>query len=133
MLACCSSLLVTTPPEAIAIIDGALFQLTREGVRGRSHEPLATAVVEFRHGPFRYYVREHTYGLLPGLANLYCLDGALRLLWIAQWPEDHGPCVAILGEDQSDLVAVAADGTQVRLNANRGSLIRCEPQLAATG
>ncbi len=78
--------------------------------------------MEFRQGPLCFYVREHSYGLLPGLANLYCLDGGLRLRWIASWPLGDDPCAAILGEerDGSVLVTRSASGAIVRLSTVDG-------------
>jgi hypothetical protein len=119
--------------SALAVIDGTLCQLTREGARAAGHAPLATAVVEFRHGPLRYYVREHPYGLLPGLPNLYCLDAAFRLQWMAEWPEPADPCTAIVGEEGDTLVAMSASGATVRLDANTGRLISIEQPMAAAG
>ena len=124
---------VTAPSEtpALAVIDGALCQLTREGARAGGHAPLATAVVEFRHGPFCFFVREHPYGLLPGLPNLYCLDGAFRLQWMAEWPDPADPCAASVGEEGDTLVTTAVSGATVRLDANTGRLRGVEPPLAA--
>lgn len=116
---------------ALAVIDGVLCQLTRTGARAGGHAPLATAVVEFRPGPLCYYVREHPFGLLPGLPNLYCLDGALRLQWLAEWPESAGPCTSIRGENGGELVALAASGAVVRLDAGTGRLLRIEQPMAA--
>lgn len=116
---------------ALAVIDGALCQLTREGCRARGHAPLATAVVEFRPGQLCFYVREHPHGLLPGLPNLYCLDGAFRLQWMAEWPESAGPCTGIEGEEDGTLVALAASGAVVRLDAGSGRLVRVEQPMAA--
>ncbi len=117
-------------PQALAVIDGTLCQLTREGLRAGGHAPLATAVVEFRHGPLCTYVREHPFGLLPGLANLYCLDGAFRLQWIAEWPADVGACVAIIDVMDDVLTALAAGGALVRLEAHRGRLLSLEQPMA---
>ncbi len=118
-------------PQALAVIDGNLCQLTRDGNRARGHAPLATAIVEFRHGPMRYYVREHPFGLLPGFPNLYCLDAAFRLQWIAAWPDASGPCASIIGEEDDTLVTLSASGDVVRLDANTGRLRRVESGLAA--
>lgn len=123
--------LVTSASSALAVIDGALCQLTREGVRAVGHAPLATAVVEFRHGPLRYYVREHPYGLLPGLPNLYCLDGAFRLQWMAEWPNATDPFVSIIGEEGDTLVALTEAGAIVRLEAHTGRLKTVEHPMAA--
>lgn len=124
-------LLVTSSSPALAVIDGTLCQLTRTGSRASGHFPLATAIVEFRHGPLCVYVREHPYGLLPGIANLYCLDAAFRLQWLAEWPEHVGPCTEILGEEAGILLALSASGALVRLNARTGRLIQVENVLAA--
>lgn len=126
-------LLVTadTQTPALAVIDGTLCQLTRNGTRAAGHAPLATAVVEFRHGPLRYYVREHPFGLLPGLPNLYCLDGAFRMQWMAEWPDPADPCTSIVGEEGVALVALAKSGAIVRLDAHNGRLLSIESPMAA--
>lgn len=118
-------------PQALAVIDGTLCQLTRDGNRAGGHAPLATAVVEFRHGTLRYYVREHPFGLLPGLPNLYCLDGAFRLQWMAEWPDPADPCAAIVGEEGESLVALSQSGATVRLDASTGRLLAVESAMAA--
>lgn len=122
--------LVNSDTPALAVIDGTLCQLTREGARAGGHSPLATAVLEFRHGSMRYYVREHPHGLLPGLPNLYCLDGAFRLQWMAEWPEAMDPCAAIVGEDGDALVTIATSGAIVRLQASSGRLMRVDQPMA---
>ena len=119
-----------TVPHASAIIDGTLCQLTRHGSRSFAHAPLGSAVVEFQRGLLRVYVREHPFGLLPGMANLYCLDGDLRLCWIAAWPNAEDPCVAILGEKDSVLMARAASGMIVSLDAHDGRLLGCGQSVA---
>ncbi len=123
-------LLVTYSTPALAVIDGTLCQLNRAGSRTSGHLPLATAVVEFRHGPLCVYVREHPYGLLPGISNLYCLDAAFRLQWLAEWPERVGPCTGILQEEAGILLAHSASGATVRLNAHTGRLVEVEDLLA---
>lgn len=124
-----------TVPHASAIIDGTLCQLTDRGLRATEYTPLGSAVVEFRQGPLCIYVREHAYGLLPGLANLYCLDGGLRLRWIAGWPISDDPCAAILGEekDGSILVAQSASGVIVRLDTSDGRMLSCDLAVRQTG
>jgi hypothetical protein len=122
---------VTSSTPALAVIDGTLCQLTRTGTRAGGHAPLATAVVEFRHGPLCVFVREHPYGLLPGIANLYCLDAAFRLQWLAEWPDHVGPCTAILGEEAGVLVALAASGAVVRLDVQSGRLVGVAEEMAA--
>lgn len=122
---------MTNLPQALAVIDGALCQLTREGSRAAGHAPLATAVVEFRRGSLRTYVRELPYGLLPGLPNLYCLDGAFRLQWMAEWPDAFDPCAGIVGEEGDTLVAVSVSGVTVRLDAHTGRLLSAMQPMAA--
>lgn len=124
---------MTALPPALAVIDGTLFHLTRQGTPAERYGPIATAVVEFRRGPMCTYVREHPFGFLPGIPNLYCLDGALRLLWMAEWPDPADPCVKILDVADSTLVAEAASGTIVRLDAHTGRLRGVERRMAAAG
>jgi hypothetical protein len=114
---------VTSPSHAFAVIDGSLCQFGRAGGRALWHAPIATAVVEFRRGSLCTYVREHPYGLLPGLANLYCLDGAHRLQWMAEWPNADDPCAGIVDEVGGVLVAVSVAGAVVRLDAATGRLL----------
>jgi hypothetical protein len=123
--------LVNSVTPALAVIDGTLCQLTREGTRAGGHAPLATAVVEFRQGTMRFYVREHPFGLLPGLPNLYCLDGGFRLQWMAEWPDPADPCAAIVGEEGDTLVATSIAGATIRLDAQTGRLISAEQHMAA--
>lgn len=118
---------------ALAVIDGSLCQLTREGSRSRGYTPLASAVAEFRRAPLRCYVREHPFGLLPGLPNLYCLDGAFRLLWLAEWHDPSDPCAAIGDEKDGTLFARSVRGCQVRLDVHTGRLLGVELPLAAAG
>jgi outer membrane protein assembly factor BamB len=122
---------LTSDSLALAVIDGALCLLTREGARSGGHAPLATAVVEFRHGPMRVYVREHPFGLLPGFPNLYCLDAALRLQWLAEWPDPADPCAAIVSEEGDVLVTLSLSGAFVRLDAHTGRLLSVEQPMAA--
>ena len=89
--------------------------------------------MEFRQGPLQFYVREHPFGLLPGMANLYCLDAGLRLRWMAAWPDMADPCAAILDEEGSVLLARSASGMIVRLDAHDGRLLSCEQPVAAAG
>lgn len=122
---------MTPAIPAYAILDGSLCQVSPRGDRARTHAPLATAVAEFLHGPLRLYVREHPHGLLPGLPNLYCLDAALRLHWLAEWPDAHGPCTALLSANTDTVTAVAASGVHVTLDAQTGRLLRVQSALAA--
>ena len=129
----CAAQLVTTSTQALAVIDGALCRLGRFGGRAVWHVPIASAVLEFRRGALRTYVREHTYGLLPGLPNLYCLDGAHRLQWMAEWPDAGDPCAGIVGESDGVLVAAAESGAEVRLEAATGRLLSWTQPVAAAG
>lgn len=122
-----------TPLEALAVIDGSLCQLGRSGERLLWHAPLATAVVEFRRGEFCMFVREHPFGLLPGLPNLYCLDGGHRLQWMAEWPELNDPCAVIVAEENGELVVMSVSGAVVRLDVATGKLICWERKVAAAG
>ncbi len=122
---------MSTATPALAVIEGSICQFNRTGLRAAGHAPLATAVVEFQQGSLRYYVREHTFGLLPGLPNLYCLDGAFRLQWMAEWPDHADPCAGIVGEEGETLVAVSAAGRTVRLDALTGRLLGVESGMAA--
>ena len=119
-----------TQRHASAIIDGTLCQIDRQGMRSVACAPLGSAVVEFRHGPLQFYVREHPFGLLPGMANLYCLDASLRLRWIAAWPNASDPCAAILREEGSVLVTQSVSGLIVRLDVHDGRLLGCDQSIA---
>ncbi|ACB77835.1 hypothetical protein [Opitutus terrae] len=124
---------MTTPLEAYAVIDGAVCQLGRLGTRMLCHAPIATAIVEFRRGPLRTYVREHPFGLLPGIPNLYCVDGANRLLWMAEWPDASDPCAAILDEVDGELIVKSVRGAIVRIEAETGRLINWTDRIQAAG
>ncbi|MEY2882261.1 MAG: hypothetical protein RLZZ15_4641 [Verrucomicrobiota bacterium] len=122
---------MTTPHPAFAVLEGSLCRVGPFGGRAVSHRPLASAVVEFRRGPFRTFVREHPFGLLPGFANLYCLDGAHRLQWIAEWPFADDACARIVDETAGELVAESVAGVIVRLDAATGQLRGVETPVAA--
>jgi hypothetical protein len=115
------------------VIDGTLCRLARNGARSGGHAPLATAVVEFHRGPMCTYVREHPYGLLPGIPNLYCLDGAFRLQWMAEWPSADDPCTGIIGQEGGELVVTSAGGLVVRLEAQTGRLLAVGQAMAEAG
>ena len=76
------------------------------------------------------YVLELPFGLLPGMPNLYCLDGDLRLQWLADWPESCGPCIRIIDATEDGLRAESASGAIVRLDPHHGRLLSVEPQMA---
>jgi hypothetical protein len=131
--ACLTCFPVPALPSALAVIDGTLFHLTRKGASAGFLTPLATAVLEFKRGPMCIYIREHPFGLLPGIPNLYCVDASLRLQWIAEWPDASDPCTRIRDVRPDQLVAEAASGTIVRLDAHSGRLLAVEQPVAATG
>ena len=79
------------------------------------------------------YVREISHGLLPGFANLYCLDGNLGLMWMAEWPESYGPCTRIVDISGDTLIAESASGATVRLDAHSGRLSQVVHPMAAAG
>jgi hypothetical protein len=112
------------------VIDGTLFRLTRKGATAGFLAPLATAVLEFHRGPLCIYVREHPFGLLPGIPNLYCVDASLRLQWMAEWPDPADPCTRILESGGEHLIAEAASGNVVRINAHDGRLLGIERPIA---
>lgn len=122
---------MTHPTPATAVIDGTLCHLTRKGERATAHAPLATAVIEFLPGPLCFYVREHPHGFLPGLPNLYCLDAALRLQWMAEWPASAGACTRLVAADDRVLLAESASGALVRLDPHTGRLLGLAAPLAA--
>lgn len=128
LLAC--HLPVTHQPHALAIIDGTLVELDQTGGRAALRSPLATAVVEFCPGAMCFYVREHPYGFLPGISNLYSLDGALRLRWIADWPRTDDPCAKIIGEEGAELVALSMSGAEVRFEASNGRFVSWNQSIA---
>lgn len=121
------------PSDSIAVIDGALCRLNRFGDQAARHYPLAHSVAEFRQGPMCIYVREHPFGLLPGIPNLYCLDGDFRLQWIAEWPDGNDMCARILDEKGDTLVVESTAGLVVHLNAHTGVLAGIHEPMAATG
>jgi len=123
---------VNLPAPALAVLDGSLVPLSRDGRRAAGRAPLATAIVEFHRGAFRCYVREHPFGLLPGIPNLYCLRPDLGLQWLAEWPDPADPCARIVGEDGETLVVQSCSGLTLYLDAATGRLLRTEAPLAAT-
>lgn len=122
-----------TNHPAIAVIEGNLCRLNRTGAVVATHAPLATAVLEFRPGPMRLYVREHPFGLLPGVPNLYCLGGDFRLLWVADWPLADDPCGRIVDDLGDALIAESTRGVVVRLDPATGRLLACAAPMAAAG
>lgn len=87
--------------------------------------------MEFRQGPLRLYVREHPFGLLPGMSNLYCLDANFGLLWLAQWPYAEDPCGRLGDEADDILMTESVAGLSVRLDAATGRVVECQPRIAA--
>ena len=45
------------PAPALAVLDGSLVPLARDGRRAAGRAPLATAIVEFHRGAFRDELR----------------------------------------------------------------------------
>lgn len=125
------SRLVTTFSPAFAVIDGNLCRLNRTGSVSAVHAPLATAVMEFRPGPMRLYVREHPYGLLPGVPNVYCVDPSFRMLWLAEWPFADDLCAKLVDEVDDTLVVETGRGTTLRLDAATGRVIANDTAIAA--
>ena len=79
------------------------------------------------------YVRELSHGLLPGMPNLYCLDGDLRMKWMAEWPADCGHCTRINDVSDEVLTAESASGAIVRLDAHTGQIIAIDQPMAVAG
>ncbi|MCX6955097.1 MAG: hypothetical protein NTV51_23330 [Verrucomicrobia bacterium] len=63
--------------------------------------------------------------------TLYCLDGDLRLLWLAEWPLTADPCATIAGVEADVLTAVSVGGVTVRLDTATGRLLDCAAPVAA--
>lgn len=97
-----------------------------------THVPLATAVLEFRVGPLKIYVREHPHGLLPGVPNFYCLDADLRLQWLAEWPLGEDLCAKILDETDDTIVVESMNGAVVYIDNSTGKVRRVIARMAAT-
>lgn len=124
---------MSSPKHASAIIDGTLCQIDRTGIRSRLHQPLGSAVVEFKQGPLCYFVREHPYGLLPGLPNLYCLGADLTLRWLAAWPDLNDLCAGIVAVEGEVLLVRTASGAEVRLDTTDGHVLGWSRSVAAAG
>ena len=124
---------MTTSTPAIAVIDGNLCRLSRHGAIVATHGPLSTAILEFRVGPMRVYVREHPLGLLPGLPNVYCLDGDFRLQWLAAWPFIDDPCARLIDDTEQALIVETASGLVVHLDIANGAVLQTGHRMAAAG
>lgn len=124
---------MSSPKPASAIIDGTLCQIDRTGTRSRSHQPLGSAVVEFRQGALCYFVREHPYGLLPGIPNLYCLGADLQLLWLPAWPDLNDLCAGIVEVKGEVLTVRTVSGAQVRLDTIDGRILGWSKSEKAAG
>jgi len=110
--------------NSLAIIDGALCRLNRKGRAVVRHAPIGTAVVQFLvAGEGRLIVREHTFGVMPGFANLYCLDQDLRLIWFAELPEETDLYAGPVTEEGGALVCASAAGVAYRLDAATGKIL----------
>ncbi len=86
-------------PCSLAILDGVLCRVNRKGRAVLRHEPIGTAVVQFRIlASGNIVALEHPYGFLHGFSNLTCLDQQLRLLWFFASPPDDS-LYAEIGDD----------------------------------
>lgn len=79
------------------------------------------------------FVRELPHGLLPGMPNLYCLDGDLRMKWMAEWPAACGHCTRINDVSDDVLTTESASGAIVRLDAHTGKIIGIDQPMAVAG
>lgn len=122
---------VTTSYPAIAVIDGSLRRLSRSGAVVATHTPIATAILEFHHGPMRFYIREHPFGLLPGVPNLYAVDADFRMQWLAEWPLGDNPCARIIEDEDNVLTVESVSGAVLQFDASTGRLLSCAHRMAA--
>jgi len=114
--------------NSLAIIDGALCRMNRKGRAVTRHEPVGTAVVQFlATSDGRLMVREHTFGFLQGFSNLYCLDGALRLIWFADLPAETDLYAGPVTEGSGVLVCTSAAGLACRLDPANGKILSSVP------
>jgi outer membrane protein assembly factor BamB len=114
--------------NSLAIIDGALCRMNRKGRAVVRHEPIGTAVVQFlAAGEGRLIVREHTFGILPGFSNLYCLDSALRLIWFADLPAETDLYAGPVMVESGMLVCASTAGVVCRLDPATGKILASEP------
>lgn len=128
-----------TPPNpdnpcSLAIIEGALCRVNRKGRATGKHQPVGTAVVEFlaaETGPI--IVREWGHGFLPGLANLYCLDEKLRLLWMAELPDEADFFETLGPITDGQLACTTQSGRACRLDLSNGRLVASPVVAVAAG
>ena len=114
--------------NSLAIIDGALCRMNRKGRAVVRHAPIGTAVVQFlAASEGRLMVREHTFGFLQGFSNLYCLDGALRLIWFAELPSETDLYAGAVVEEAGKLVCTSAAGVGCRLDPASGKIQSSAP------
>ena len=115
-------------PNSLAIIDGALCRVNRKGRAVTRHEPIGSAVVQFlAASDGRLIVREHAFGFLQGFSNLYCLDGALRLIWFAELPSETDFYAGAVTEEAGLFVCVSAAGVACRLDPATGEILSSVP------
>jgi hypothetical protein len=122
---------VTNLAPAFAVIDGKLCRLNRNGSVNAVHAPLATAVMEFRPGAMRLFVREHPYGLLPGVPNLYCVDLDFKMLWLADWPFVDDLCARLVDEAGEVLIVETVRGATVHVDTAAGRVLTAQPTVQA--
>ncbi|HNW41298.1 MAG TPA: hypothetical protein PKN08_05290 [Opitutaceae bacterium] len=107
--------------DSLAIIDGALCRLNRRGKVARRHAPLGSAIVEFRPlADGRLLVRERPADMLPGFANLYCLDADLRQVWLAEPPADGALFTEPMSLDAGSATCGTTSGHTLRLDLASG-------------
>lgn len=112
---------MSTPDSpSFAIIEGSLCLLNRRGTVTRRHAPLGRAVEQFIVDGDRLYVRENPDGVLAGMANLYCLDDRLQLLWLADLPDPADGVVGDLRVDGGVLLGSTRGGRAIRLSPSTG-------------
>lgn len=109
--------------DSLAIIDGALCRLNRRGKVARRHAPLGSAIVEFKPlADGRLLVRERPADMLPGFANLYCLDANLRQVWLAEPPPDGALFAEPMALLDSAVTCQTTSGHTLRLDLASGRL-----------
>lgn len=111
-------------PCSLVILDGALCRVNRKGRVVLKHEPIGTAIVQFRQFASGNIVTlEHPYGFLEGFSNLACLDERLRLRWFFALPSPP-ELYAEMGESTDDYLELnSTAGARVRVNLSDGTLV----------
>lgn len=111
-----------------------LCRVNRKGRATVKHLPVGTAVVEFLATPEGLVlVREWSHGFLPGFANLYCLDEKLRLLWLAELPEDTDFFETMGPIEGGQVACTTQSGLSCRLTLATGRLLTRPVTAAVAG